>query len=160
MRFRSAYSGQQREFTNSGEIMQNEYGYKINAKGEKVLAKTGERNLNEEIQSYAEEVKIENILKKAAIGDMSDFREDGIYQDITNIPNNLIEAKKEIVKLENTWNKLPTEVKAKYNWSMDEFMAKSGEDAWMIDLGLKQPAEPEKVTLKEETKIEVPKETN
>lgn len=160
-RFRSAYSGSIRVNAPVGSPMQDEYGYEINSKGQKVLVKTGERNLYEEIQSYAEECKIENILKRVAIGDMSDFRPDGIYQDISEIPNNLIEARQEMQKLENLWNKLDIDTKRKYNFDVNEFMAQAGKEAWLIDTGFLKPVDAEKVTPAatdpEPTKVEVPK---
>ena len=62
-RYRSAYSKPIRIHTATGNGMQDEYGYELNKKGIRELVKTGEKNLYAEIQSYAEEVKIENILK-------------------------------------------------------------------------------------------------
>lgn len=126
--------------TPTGNGMQNEYGYDMNSKGQKVLVKTGEKNLYEEIQSYLEETKIENVLKRVAVGDMSDFRPQGIYQDVTEIPNNLIEARREMLKLENMWNKLPNETKAKYDFSVETFIAEAGKESWLVDMGYINPA--------------------
>ena len=135
-RFRSAYSKPIRIHTATGNGMQDEYGYELNKKGIKELVKTGEKNLYAEIQSYAEEVKIENILKRAAIGDMTDFRPDGIYQDISEIPTNLNEAKAEMMKIEKIWNNMDTETKAKYDWSLENFISEAGKESWLYDTGL------------------------
>lgn len=134
--FRTAYSGQKRTTCPTGKETKKTYAYEINEKGQKELKVNGMQNVYEEIQAELEETKIENILKRVASGDMSDFRPTGIYQDITEIPNNLIEAKKEMQKLENFWNELPKEVKAKYNWSVDEFIANAGKETWLKDTGL------------------------
>lgn len=160
--FKTAYSAKKREFSPTGDGTTAEYGYTVDSYGRKVLVETGRKNTYEEIQSYAEECKIENILARAAIGDMSDFRPDGIYQDITNMPTNMIEARKQIVALENTWTGLSKDLKAKYNWSMEEFIAKAGEKSWLIDMGLAKEEIPIEETPKikaEETKIKIPKET-
>lgn len=133
--FRSAYSGQVRINCPSGSETKKTYAYSINEKGQKVLEVNGEENIYEEIQAQLEETKIENILRRVASGNMSDFRPDGIYQDITQIPNNLIEAKKEMQKIENLWNGLTNEIKSKYDWSVDQFIAKAGEKSWLEDLG-------------------------
>lgn len=112
-----------------------EYDYDVDSKGRKKLVKIGEKNLYEEIQSYAESCKIENILKRVASGDMTDFRPDGIYADSTNIPTNLNDAQKEMMKLQRYWNMQPMEIKNKYNNSVDEFIAAVGSKAWMTDMG-------------------------
>lgn len=141
--FRTAWGEGLTVFTNPGEQIEAEYGYEINAKGQKQLVKTGEKNTWEEIQSYLENTKIENVLKRVAVGDMSDFRPQGIYQDVSEIPNNLVEARREMQKLENMWAKLPKETKEKYENSVERFIAEAGKESWMIDMGFIQPAEPE-----------------
>lgn len=158
--FRTAYSKKERHISESGTGIEKTYGYDVNSIGQKILTETGEKNLYEEIQSYAEECKIENILKRAAVGDMSDFRANGIYQDISEIPNNLIAAKKEMVKLENMWNKLPGETKAKYGWSLDEFMSEAGKESWLIDTGFinTKVTEETPVIKADKTTVETPKE--
>lgn len=134
--FRTAYSGQKRTTCPAGKETKETYNYEINDKGQKELKSSGTINVYEEIQEQHEETKIENVLKRVAAGNMSDFRPDGIYQDITDVPNNLIEAKKEMQKLENVWNDLSNETKSKYDWSVDQFIAKAGEKTWLEDLGL------------------------
>lgn len=158
--FRTPYGEPVRVTCPSGTGKRPIYEYEIDAKGRKKLAVTGEQNIYEEIQAEAESVKIENILAKVAIGDMSNFRPDGIYQDTTQIPNNLIEARQEMQKIENLWRNLPSDIKAKYNWDVNQYMAHAGEEAWLIDSGFIQPTEQEPTVtsedLKVETKTEVP----
>ena len=154
--YRTAYSEQIRFYSPTGNGMQDEYGYEVNAKGQKELVKTGEKNLYLEIQSYKEDCLIENILQRAAVGDMRDFRPQGIYADTTKLPKNMIDAKKAMVNLENTWNKLPNEIKQKYDNSVETFVTQAGTDSWLIDMGYKEAA-PTIVNTAPETKPEVPK---
>lgn len=156
--FRTAYSESIKKHAPAGEEEYPIWEYEINSKGNRELKITGYRNRYEEIQAEKEDCMIENILKRVAIGDMSDFRPDGIYQDVTQIPNNLIDAKREMQKLENLWLGLPLETRAKYNNSVDEFIAKAGEKSWLIDMGYMQPETPNITSeeLKVETKVEVP----
>lgn len=138
--FRTAYSGQVRHHAEPGRIMQNEYGYVIDKYGRKVLVKTGETNQYEAIQEALEETKIENILQRASIGDLSVFRPDGIYEDLTQLPTNLIEARRAMQNLENLWAEVPQEIKNKYNNNLEEFIGASGSDGWLRDMGLiKEP---------------------
>lgn len=153
--FRTNYTEKKRFNTNAGSKMQNEYAYEVNAKGQKVLVKTGEKNLYLEIQSYKEDCLIETILQRAAVGDMRDFRPQGIYADISKVPNNLIQAKREMVKLENTWNKLPNEIKQKYDNSVETFIASAGSESWLVDMGLKEVA-PTIINTAPETKPNIP----
>ena len=135
MKYNTAYGTRNKVFTEPGRQMQNEYGYEIKGTGEKVLVKTGETNLYEMIQAEHEQTKIESVLARVAAGDMSDFRPQGIYQDVTQIPNNFIEAQREMQKVTNIWNKLPTEIKAKYNNDVNQYMAQAGTEAWLKDSG-------------------------
>lgn len=133
--FKTPYGDRERVTTEPGCKIQNVYGYEIDNYGRKILVKTGEENLYEMIQMSLEETKIENILKRAAAGE-NVFRPEGIYADITTMPSNLIEARQSIQKLENTWAKLPSEIKNKYNNSVEEFISRSGSEEWLTDMGL------------------------
>lgn len=125
----------------SGSRYKNEYEYEIDSYGRKVLKKTGVTDQYAQIQEELEETKIENILRKAAIGDYSNFRPDGIYADISTMPNNMIEARQAMQQLENTWRKLSSEIKAKYNNNIEEFIAQAGTEAWQRDMGLLKEVE-------------------
>lgn len=127
--------------TESGSPMKNEYGYKRDNFGRKVLEKTGETNLYELIQLSLEDTKIENILARCAAGDTSMLHPTGgQYLDTTELPNNLIEAQQAIQQLENTWQDLPMDIKNKYNNDVEYFIGQSGKDEWLRDMGL-LPAE-------------------
>lgn len=122
--------------TPTGNGMMGIYEYQTKANGKKRLVKTGEKNIYNEIQAQLENTKIENVLKRVACGDMSDFRPTGIYQDISAVPKNFIEAQHEIDKVRKLWEQQPNEIKAKYDFDLNTFMAHAGEKAWGIDVGL------------------------
>lgn len=143
--FKTAYTGRERVETPNGRRMQDEYGYEIDKFGRKVLVKTGETDLYAKIQEELEETKIENILKRVAIGDTSVLRPDGIYADLTEMPGNLLEARQMMQELENTWNGLPNEIKKKYNYDVEQYIAAAGKEEWLRDMGLLEP-EPEQET--------------
>lgn len=135
-RFRTAYGDRIRGIIPEGTRTENIYEYRVDSYGRKVLEKSGERNIWEEIQASLEETKIENILARAAAGDGSVFRADGIYLDCTAMPTNLIEARQQIQNLENLWAKIPNEIKNKYNNSVEDFISASGSKQWLDDMGL------------------------
>ena len=63
--------------------------------------------------------------------------------DTTNMPKDFIEARKMMQNLENMWKDLDRKIKEKYNYDLDEFMAASGSDQWLEDMGLiEKPVEP------------------
>ena len=142
--FKTAYGERERHYIEAGRELQNEYGYEVNKLGQKVLVKTGETNLYEKIQESHEETKIENILKSVVNGDTSMLRANGQFIDTTELPNNLIEARQAIQNLENTWQSLPNEIKAKYHNSVEEYVGKAGTHDWLVDMGMLKPIETEK----------------
>lgn len=153
--FRTAYGGRERKTIPTGTGIENEYSYVVDNYGRRVIEKTGERNLYEEIQLHHEETKIENILNRALAGDTSGLAANGTYMDTTLMPNNLIEARKQMQMLENTWAGIPQEIKAKYNNNVEEFIGAAGSDAWMVDMGLMQSGDKNPVQT-----VEQPKEGN
>ena len=96
-----------------------------------------------EIQSYLEETKIENIINRAAF-DPSVVQRLGAQlneeapQDFTNLPSTLAEAQEMMIQAENAWNKLPREIKQKFDNDVDKFIAGFGTTDWMEALGLNQ----------------------
>lgn len=157
--FKTAYSEKERVIAPAGSEIEDIYEYQIDNKGRKKLVKTGEKNIYEEIQSHLESTKIENVLARVAVGDYSDFRPDGIYADVSEIPNNLVQAKQEMQKIENLWNTLPNDVKSKYNFDVNQFMAEAGTEAWMIDAGLLNLTTTESTTTSEDIKVDTTVET-
>lgn len=134
--FKTAYGERERHFIPTGDGIEEIWEYEINKYGQKVLVKTGEYSLYDQIQESLEETKIENILKRVAAGDTSVMRPDGIYADISETPKNLIEARQQMQKLENLWNGLDTEIKKKYNFDVEKFIGASGSESWLKDMGL------------------------
>lgn len=153
--FITPYGEHPSEPSEAGRKMQDEYGYEINKKGQKVLVKTGETNLWQKIQDELESTKIENILAQAAVGDMTHFRPDGIYADVADMPKTLVEAQQQIHALETMWEGIPNDIKEKYNHDVGEFVAKAGSDEWLTDMGIigaeieevKAPEAPEMASL-------------
>lgn len=141
--FKTAYGERERYCIPTGTGFEPTYGYEIDKYGQKVLVQTGETNMYEKIQESLEETKIENILKRVAMGDNSIMRPDGIYADLTESPKNLIQARQQMQQLENLWNGLDNEIKRKYDFSVEKFIGQSGKDEWLMDMGLLTKPEPE-----------------
>lgn len=151
--FKKPYDKRERHYIESGRPEADKYQHEINKHGMKVLVKTGTTNVYEKIQEAYEETKIENIIARVTAGDTSMLRANGQWIDTTELPNNLIEARQAIQKLENTWNELSADVKRNYNFSLEEFITKAGTQDWLEDLGYLKKSEP-KAEPKAEPKTE------
>lgn len=142
--FASLLTKRERHFTDPGSREANDYRVEINDKGHKSLNFVGTHDIYQEIQSYAEECKIENIIARAAAGDPNALNQrQGIFADITDTPSSLAEAQNMILRLSSDFDKLPTEIRAKFDNSKEKFVKEFGSDMWIEAMGLKSPEKKE-----------------
>nr|DAM85378.1 MAG TPA: Scaffold protein [Microviridae sp.] len=137
--------------TEAGETIRRTYLWEINEKGEKVLTLDQTIDQQAEIDSYLEETKLENIIRRASIDpdlaarlvpDMGN----GI-QDATEMPRNLMELQNIMLRAEQIWDEIPKEIKLKFNNDVDKFVTSFGTIDWAKNLGIYQeepPKEPKK----------------
>lgn len=138
--FASLLTKRERHFSDPGSREANDYRVEINDKGHKTLKFIGTHDIYQDIQSYAEECKIENIIARAAAGDPNALNQRrGTYADITETPKNLAEAQNIILRLSTEFEKLPTEIRAKFDNSKEKFINEFGSDSWVDAMGLKVP---------------------
>ena len=83
-------------FSESGEIMRKQYVWTKNEKGQEELQETAPIDIQQEIESYAEECDIKNIVRKASfdpqfLESLSKGALDDTYTDITEWPQNIHE---------------------------------------------------------------------
>lgn len=140
--FSSLLTKKERHFSDPGSREANDYRVEINDKGHKSLKFIGTHDIYQDIQSYAEECKIENIIARAAAGDPNALNQRrGTYADITNTPASLAEAQNIILRLSSDFDKLPTEIRAKFDNSKEKFVKEFGSEFWVEAMGLKLPEE-------------------
>lgn len=137
--------------TEAGETIRRTYLWEYNEKGEKVLTLDQIIDQQAEIDSYLEETKLENIIRRASIDpdlaarlipDMG-----GGLQDATEMPENLMELQNIMLRAEQIWDEIPKEIKLKFDNDVDKFVASFGTVDWAKNLGIyqeKQPEEPKK----------------
>lgn len=137
--------------TEAGETMRRTYLWEINEKGEKVLTLDQIIDQQAEIDSYLEETKLENIIRRASIDpdiaarlipDMG-----GGIQDATEMPENLMKLQNIMLRAEQIWDEIPKEIKLKFDNDVDKFVASFGTVDWAKNLGIYQeelPEEPKK----------------
>ena len=135
-RFRTPFEEKHaRYYSPNGEKEVVVYTHHINKHGNKEFVENGTENIYEKIQAQAEESKIETLINRVIAGDVSALRPDGQYLDCTQMPKTLAEAQSMIADLQDTWGKLPIDLRAKYNHSVEEFVAAAGQKEWLEYMG-------------------------
>lgn len=140
---RANHNEKERKETEAGKKVRLTFRWTYDDKGNKTLVEDEEIDKDAEIQSYLEETKIENIINRAAF-DPSIMQKLGARlsdeepQDFTNMPRTLAEAQNMMIRAEDTWNKLPHEIKQKFDNDVDKFIAGFGTADWMKALGINQ----------------------
>lgn len=122
----------------NGSPTEPEYTMTIDEKGHKILKKTGETNTYNLIQESLEQTKIENILRRAEAGDPFAINvKNGQYLDVTDVPNTLAEAQNFVIKASQEFEKLPIDIRRKFDMSPEKYIASFGSEAWAAALGIK-----------------------
>lgn len=135
--------------TEAGESVRRTYLWERNEKGEKVLRLDQTIDQQAEIDSYLEETKLENIIRRASIDPDIAARIapdiGGGIQDFTEAPQNLAELQNIMIRAEQIWDEVPKEIKLKFDNDVDKFIASFGSVEWAKNLGIyqKKEAEPE-----------------
>lgn len=141
--------------TEAGETVRLTYLWEINEKGEKVLTLDQIIDQQAEIDSYLEETKLENIIRRASIDPdlaarlMPDMG--GGIQDATEMPKNLMELQNIMLRAEQIWDEIPKEIKLKFDNDVDKFVASFGTVDWAKNLGIYQEKQPEETKQEEAT---------
>lgn len=144
--FRSAYSGQERRTSPTGDGHEPEYEYKVTETGRE-LVKTGETDVYALIQSRLDETKIENIIKRAtydptALGSQK-WQTSETMTDISDAPTNYHEWYGRIKDAEAEFDRLPVEVKNKWDNDAEKYIMAYGTTEWADKMGLLKKEEPD-----------------
>ena len=111
-------------FSESGGKIRKQYVWTKDEKGQEVLQETEPIDIQQEIESYADECDIKNIVRKASfdpqfLESLSEGALNDTYTDITEFPQNIHEYHRMIAtaqvnakKLEELQNKAEEEAKA------------------------------------------------
>lgn len=154
MDFFSAFNPPESKPTCAGEETRKTYRWAENEDGKKILVEDEEINIADEIESYHEETKITNIIRratfdvKAANMLLGDNGNEGA--DLTEMPENLMEAQNIVVKAKQAYASLTPKQKAEFN-GMADFMRSAGTEEWARKLGYitEQPTKEEPVNEQE-----------
>lgn len=111
----SRYNLPPKEASTAGERIRDTYKWTMNEKGEKKLIHDADIDRQAEIQSYAEECDIKNIVARAAFDPsfaqaLASGTMDGTNVDITDYPENIHELKKMAEKAGKTIEEITEEL--------------------------------------------------
>lgn len=131
--FRTKTDQHKRYYCNAGSRYENVYEEEINKKsGRKQLVKVGETCVYDKIQEDLEQSKVENIIHKLAMGDLSVLKEAKLtYADADDFPKSLMEAQNIVIKAKSEFNKFPEEVKKEFNNSPEQYVSEMGTDEFI-----------------------------
>ena len=99
------------------------FAYETDEIGSKVLHQVGETNIQEEIQMYASECNIYNIIRRYQMGDTGILHKvDSQYIDTLGQPKTLQEALNLSLKLKNDFSSLKPDVRSAFNNDFNQFL--------------------------------------
>ena len=114
------------KYNTPGKIFEPKWQEQVEG-GRLTITISSYENVYERVQADLEQCKIENILKQVAMGDLRMLNQaEPMYVDATTMPKTLMEAQNLVLKAKAEFNKMPTEVKEKFNNSADQYVAEMG----------------------------------
>lgn len=155
MKFKTQYDERPRFITKPGDSEHIIYTGHYDEAGRVVLEEVGRENIYDEIQSHAESVDINVLIKRYQNGDVAALeRGQAMYLDVTNFPKTYAEALNKINDAKEFFLSLPLDTREKYNNSFTEFLAASNTQEF-VDMFMPKPqapvVEPDVVKKEEET---------
>ena len=122
--------------------------------GERVLIRDKEYRIKDLIQSHKEECEIDNIIKRAVEGDYNALNQmAGSYTDITGAPKSLAEAQQMVIDIKYRFDELPADIKAKFDYNAEKYVAEFGTDEWAEKTGYKAALEAENEKIAAQAKV-------
>ena len=98
-----------------GDPVKTQYIGRYDYNGDVELVEDGVRNVYDEIQSYADECSMDNILRRFAAGDVSVLsKSQGVYVDASQLPEHFVDMCNLVAEVERNFNLLPVEERAAY----------------------------------------------
>lgn len=127
--FRNKYEKHDHVYTDPGSPIKIEFQLRIINNSEEIV-ETGKSNLYEYIQSHADSVDITKILERCSL--IEDYsmlnRMPSAFMDVTEMPSNLAEAYANVQDAKNFFERMPIEIKEKYQNNFVEFISDIGTD--------------------------------
>lgn len=136
--FRTQFDERIRFYAPSGDRIEIRHSPHIDKNGRRTLKKDKKVEIYSLIQASKEQCEIENIIRRAVEGDYNALNAvNGVYTDITNCPSSIAEAQQYIIRGKEEFDKLPKEIKAKFEYNPEIYIAEMGGDTetWLDKMG-------------------------
>lgn len=127
--------------TAQGKTVRLTFRWEYDKEGNKTLVQDEEIDSEAEIQSFLEETKIENIIRRATfdptiLQSLNTRLGDGDVVDYSDAPSTLMDMQNLMIQAERVFEKLPKEQRALFDNDKDKFIASYGTEAWANAFGL------------------------
>lgn len=127
--------------SNPGSRFKEEFHGVLGDDGYITLVSDGFTDLQEYIEAEAVGSDIKSLINRALGGDLSVFREDGFYADVTGIPKTYADILNLVNDAKRKFEGLPVELREKFNGDFEMFFATMGSEDWYNRLGLNKAEE-------------------
>ena len=135
-KFASMYNRTETIEAPTGTEFDKTYTMFIDENGHKNLKCTGETNRYAKIQTYKEECLIENILARATLDPSVLNARKGLFFDATSLQKmTLAEAQNAILAINQEFTQLSAEERAKFDNSIEKYVAEYGSKVWAEKMG-------------------------
>lgn len=153
--FRTQFTPHKRSISPAGEKIEIRHRAEIGTDGKRRLVKDRKVAIYDLIQSNKEECEIENIIRRSIEGDYNALNaKQGVFADITGMPKSIAEAQQLVINLKESFDKLPKEIKAKFEHNAEIYVAEYGTDTWAEKTGYKAALETAKAAAERKTKFD------
>lgn len=138
--FKTQFQSHQRVFKEQGSGVRQLYTSSIDEDGVLKLVPSGTDDLYASIQSHKDSCDIHVLLARYKNGDPEALsRVQGAYGDFTELPTSYAELLNMVIRGENLFNSLPVDVRAKFDHSLEKFIASMDDmDTFMEKVGVKR----------------------
>lgn len=107
------------------------YSGDIQPSGEIKLVESGKTNIQEEIESYRKSTELSVILDRFNMGDLKALhRYEEIYEDVSAVPVNLLDAQSRLDNLKIQFDLMPIEIKNKFDNNFNLWLGSAGSQEW------------------------------
>lgn len=154
MKFLKTYDEVKINPNSSGNVFEKTYVQRYTINGEPYLEESGKKNMVEIVRSFKDQCDYEKLIKRyEATKDTTILmRSKGVYADMTDFPQTLIEAYDVIKRAEGVFYSLPIETREFYGNSFSRFIADYGSENWLKAFGFNAAVVSDVVTNESEVK--------
>lgn len=142
MKFRSMFiRGNESYKAPTGDKIEVRHSAHMHDNGRRELVPDKKVAIYDLIQENKEDCEIENIIRRAVEGDPLILNKmAGTYTDVTGAPKSIAEAQQLMHNMRTEFDKLPADVRSKFENNVEIYIAEYGSQTWLDKTGLKAKA--------------------